>query len=75
MSNVIIQFIRTTVPIIVGPVVAWLAIRGFDLGIDEHAATGFFIWLYWALVTVLAKQWPWVGVLLGHKAEPTYNTE
>lgn len=77
MSDFLLSFIRTYVPIIIGGLISWLATKGIDL--DESSAqalivgvTGFITALYYFVVRVLESLWPSFGILLGSKKQPEY---
>lgn len=77
LSDRIIQAIRTYVPIGVGAALTWLITLGIELDSEPQTAlitgiTALCIAAYWALVTALAKRWPWVGWLLGSPKTPSY---
>lgn len=78
MNDTAIAYIRTYVPILVGSVIAWVAARtGFV--VDEQTQAGFVLafgglvsGIYYALVNVLSKKWPVLGMFLGVAKTPTY---
>lgn len=79
MQDIFTSFIRTTVPIIVGSVVAFLAARGVNL--DDNAVagltaflSGLFSAVYYLLVRVIEKRYPQAGWLLGSPKPPTYGS-
>lgn len=74
MSDLTPSIIRTAVPLIVGPLVTWLASKGVDidgetLTVAVAAVVGF---VYYVGVRLLERRWPALGVLLGSKKKPTY---
>jgi hypothetical protein len=78
MSAAIISLIRTWVPVAVGSLVAWLISIGIEL--DPEAETGLVVGLtgvviaaYYGIVRWLERRWPWIGVLLGVPAAPSYD--
>ena len=78
MSDLIVSYIRTGVPVLVGTIVSWLVTLGIALDPDTQAAliaglTGALIAAYYAIVRALERRWPAVGVLLGKRTEPTYS--
>lgn len=77
IRDLLASFVRTLVPTVVGLVLAWLATANID--IDSQALTvvidGVFIGGYYALVRLLEQKFPWLGVLLGWKMQPTYETQ
>lgn len=76
MNDLVVSLIRTYVPIAVGVALSALATIGVT-GVDSDAAvsavTGLTIGLYYALARALERKSPKAGVLLGHKAAPTYE--
>jgi hypothetical protein len=58
----------------VGLVATWLISKGvvFDSAALEIAAVSLISGAYYALVRALEAKFPWVGVLLGVRKEPTY---
>lgn len=77
-QNVVLSLVRTWVPIVVGSVVSWLAGLGLDVNTDAKGAmtvlmTAILIGLYYTVVRLLEKQFPWIGVLLGVPAQPVYS--
>lgn len=79
MSDTLIAYIRTYVPIAVGSVLSWLFVTyGVVVSDDIKSAaavglTGIVIALYYALVNLLTKLNPFFGNLLGVKKKPTYT--
>ena len=78
MSDLVTSYIRTWVPIVVGPVLVWLStVLGADFSEWEGTLVGFLIALvsavYYAIVRWAEQKWPWVGKLLGKQAAPTYS--
>lgn len=81
MNDFIIGLIRTWVPIGVGFVLSWLITQGIlpeeDYQTLGQQATGVLTAVlagaYYWLVRLLAKVWPWTGVLLGYNVKPKYN--
>ena len=79
MSDQIISYIRTTVPIIIGALVAWLALRGINVptGLVEPTTaliTALAGTLYYIIVRKLEQKWPKLGVLLGVAKSPEYKS-
>lgn len=79
MSDTITSLIRTYVPIAVGSFISWLVTKNIVL--DEVTATalvtaftGLMIGIYYTVVRVLEKKFPWMGVLLGSKKQPEYKS-
>lgn len=84
MSDYAISIIRTTVPTLVGAVLAWLgSISIFHplisgLTTDQKAGvvtaiTGILIALYYAIVRAVEQRVPGIGVLLGKVAAVQYT--
>jgi hypothetical protein len=79
LSNLVISFIRTYVPIIVGSVLSWVAVNsGIIVSEDlKNEATVFFtaliIALYYGILHLLEQKWPAFGKLLGKEAIPVYS--
>lgn len=78
MSDAITGLIRTWVPIAVGAFLSWLIARGVDLDTQTQAGlvtslTGVVIAVYYGLVRLTERRWPWFGVLLGSTKQPTYQ--
>lgn len=78
MSDFIISQIRTWVPIIVGAILAKLAVWGFQ--IDAVTAAELANWLtaalaglYYWIARELEKRWPNLGWLLGVAKQPGYD--
>jgi uncharacterized membrane protein (DUF441 family) len=77
-QNVVLSLVRTWVPIVVGSVVSWLAGLGLDVNTDAKGAmtvlmTAILIGLYYTVVRLLEKQFPWIGILLGAPTQPVYS--
>ncbi|CAB4152121.1 hypothetical protein UFOVP585_53 [uncultured Caudovirales phage] len=78
MSDTLVSLIRTYVPIAVGWLISWLALRGIQIDDNTRVAlvTGFsgvVTALYYTLIRLLEKKWSWVGVFLGSRRQPEYN--
>lgn len=76
-ANYVPSLIRTYVPVGVGAVAAWLAVRGLNLDAGTQAGataalTGLITGAYYAGVRALETKYPALGVLLGHRAQPVY---
>lgn len=78
MSDYVVSLIRTYVPIAVGCAVSWLAAHG--LGLDASASSGAIVALtglltaaYYFAVRTLEQKFPFLGVLLGSAAKPSYT--
>ena len=81
MNNYVISLIRTWVPIGVGFALTWLA-STLHVVIDDHSKAGLVALCvtvlsagYYFLARLLEKQFPFLGVLLGTPAKPTYGTK
>jgi len=72
MSDLIVSYIRTLVPIAVGAVVSWGILPASLSDQAAAAATGAVIGLYYVLVRLLERKWPKLGWLLGTPKAPTY---
>lgn len=77
LSNFVTSWIRTTIPIVVGTVVAWLNARYSWIDIDTAQATawavGGTVAVYYTVVHWLVQRFPKVGVLLGVPKLPYYK--
>ena len=78
MTNYVTRLVRTYVPIIVGAFAAWLLTIGIEIDSDTQAGiivalTGLLQAVYYTLVTLIAKKFPKLEVLLGSKQTPEYN--
>jgi len=78
ISNFAISIIRTYVPIGIGLVLTWVA-SSLRIVIDPSSQAGLVALCvavlsagYYFLARLLEKQFPWLGVLLGAAAKPTY---
>lgn len=78
ISNFAISLIRTYVPIGVGFVLTWLA-SSLRIVVDPSSQAGLVALCvtvlsaaYYFLARLLEKRFPWLGVLLGAVAKPTY---
>lgn len=77
MNDLIISFIRTIVPTIVGAVASYLTTKGIELDPETVAAlatflTGLFGSIYYALARLLEERFPNAGLLLGVRKTPIY---
>lgn len=75
MSNLVARTIRTAVPAAVGAFVLMLADRGIhldDMAINGAVAflVGLFTAIYYLLVRVIGKKYPWVEAFLGSTNQP-----
>lgn len=78
MSNFVDSLIRTYAPIIIGAVVSWLAVRGFEIDPETSAAavialTGALQAAYYGLARLLESRWPNAGLLLFRRSTPDYE--
>lgn len=80
MNDYVLSLVRTWVPIAVGSVLSYLAVR-LGVGVDEDVSnqitvgvTALVVAGYYALVRALEVRWPWFGKLLGAKRAPAYDT-
>ena len=78
MSDFVTRQIRTWTPIAVGAVVSWLLTLGVELDTDTQtglviALTGLLQALYYTVVTLIAKKFPWAEALLGSTKAPEYK--
>jgi hypothetical protein len=78
MSDLVLSYIRTYVPIGIGALLSYIAVR-WGIGVPEDvskevavAVTALVVALYYGIVRALEKKWPWFGTLLGAKKEPVY---
>lgn len=78
MSDLILSYVRTYVPVAVGSAVAWVAVHwGIVVPEDLEAQaaivlTGAVVLAYYTLVRALEKRWPAFGKLLGSAKKPVY---
>jgi hypothetical protein len=78
MSDLVLSYIRTYVPIGVGAALSWLAVK-YGIVLDEQISTELTVGLtavvvagYYSLVRALETRWPWFGKLLGSSKKPAY---
>ena len=73
MSDQLPAFVRTLVPIVVGPLVARF---GFDVTDPNTLAVVIAVasYLWWVLVHTVEMRWPSFGYLLGVAKAPAYST-
>jgi hypothetical protein len=78
MSDLVLSYIRTYVPIGVGAALSWLAVK-YGIVVDEQISTELTVGLtavvvagYYSLVRALETRWPWFGKLLGSSKKPAY---
>lgn len=69
------SLIRTYVPVLVGAFIAWLITLGVEVDPSTQAGlttglTGLVIIVYYTVVRLLEKRWPFLSVLLGSKQIP-----
>lgn len=78
MSDLILSYVRTYVPVAVGSAGAWVAVHwGIVVPKDLEAQaaivlTGAVVLAYYTLVRALEKRWPAFGKLLGSAKKPVY---
>lgn len=79
VRDLIASVFRTVVPAVVGFVLTLLA-RKWGVIIDDNTSTSLTAALvvvvtavYYSVVRILEAQFPWLGILLGWKATPTYS--
>lgn len=79
MSDYVLSLVRTWVPIGVGAVLSYVAVR-WGIVVPEDISTeltvgltGIVIALYYGIVRALEKRWPWFGKLLGAARKPAYS--
>jgi hypothetical protein len=77
LSDTIVSFIRTGVPVVVGAVAAWIARQlGWvtpDTAALAQSLTVLVILGYYSLARFLEKKWSFFGYLLGVPKEPAYK--
>lgn len=78
MSDFLVGFIRTYVPIGVGVLITSLVSLGVDVDPASQAAlisgvTGLVIAVYYTAVRFAAEKFPWAGIFLGVNKAPTYS--
>jgi hypothetical protein len=81
MNDYFLSVIRTYVPIGIGAVLSYIAVR-WGIGVDDEMSTNLTIGftalvtaVYYGLIRALEKRWPWIGKLLlglGAAAKPVY---
>lgn len=78
MNDYALSLIRTWVPIAVGSVLSWLAVK-YGIAVPESISNEVTVGLtaaliagYYALVRGLEKRWPAFGKLLGAAKKPVY---
>ena len=77
MSDLLVSYIRTYVPLAVGGFLGWLLTIGVEVpevaGQNlEVGVVGLAVAVYYAVARSLERRWPKLGALLGKKAEPHY---
>lgn len=75
ITSIITGWIRTIVPIVVGPVLAWLLARGIEVDSEVvyGAVSGLLSAAWYTLIRLLESRWPQTGWLLGVAKTPTYT--
>lgn len=78
MSNLLVSYIRTYVPLAIGALLSWIAVR-WGIGVPDDvskeatvAVTALVVALYYGIVRLAEKKWPWMGNLLGSAKKPLY---
>lgn len=79
MGNLVPSLVRTYVPIAVGALIAWLVTFGVELDPTAEQGltvtlTGILIAVYYTIIRLLEKKFPWVSVLLGSNQIPAQYT-
>lgn len=79
LSNFAVSLIRTWVPVGVGFLLTWLA-TSLKIVVDPSSQAGLVALCvavlsaaYYWIARLLEKQFPFLGVLLGHAASPSYG--
>src|SRR5690606_10448395 len=79
MNDTMVSIIRTYVPIAVGFVLTWIG-DALDIIIPDGAdqqlimgLTAVITAVYYGLVRMLERKWPWFGIFLGARAQPRYT--
>ena len=81
-NDAVVAQIRTTVPAVVGVLLAYLAAH-FNIVIDENAANGLILFVgalltavYYLIAQIAERKvGPWFGILLGFARTPVYQQE
>lgn len=78
MNNFVTSLVRTYVPIFVGSIFSYLAVK-YGLVVDGDiqnqlvaGLTGVVIAVYYLVVRLLERRFPEVGILLGSTQKPVY---
>lgn len=78
IGQIVTGWIRTIVPIVLGPVLAWATIK---LGVEFDGEATFAVvsallsGAYYTLARLLEQRWPAAGALLGRASQPTYSSK
>lgn len=72
-SDLLASLKRTLIPIVVGAVAASFLAGYVDPVALERVLSGIISAVYYIVVRFLETKYPSVGVLLGEKAQPTYE--
>lgn len=77
MPDFVASLIRTYVPIAVSAIVAWLTSVGLELPEESAAQLALLLGalagaIYYAVVRLLEKHFPWIGNFLGVAKAPVY---
>jgi len=77
LSDIGPSIVRTLAPIFVGWIISLVALAGVEVDADQRLAlltlaTALIQALYYLAVRWLETRWPWFGILLGSRKQPTY---
>src|SRR5690606_14894247 len=77
LSDWIVSWLRTLAAAWIPTLAAWLASFGVELPVEPAtlAVTSVIVTAYYTVVRALEARWPWVGVLLLVKRQPTYEQD
>jgi hypothetical protein len=73
MNDVIISYIRTGVPLLVGALISWGVLPASATDQAAVAITAVVTAAYYGLVRLLETRWPSFGWFLGKPKAPTYT--
>lgn len=75
LSDWIVSWLRTLAAAWIPTLATWLASYGVELPVEPAtlAVTSVIVTAYYTVVRALEARWPWVGVLLLVKRQPTYE--
>lgn len=74
-ENLLVSLKRTLIPIIVGAVAASFLAGYVDPLALERVLSGVISAVYYVVIRFAETKFPGVGVLLGSKAQPVYDTK